>query len=90
MARPSVIPGIKDRLEGYLNKKEAEFLDKGPAATPTLPITHDWKVNVSAIAREIGLTPNQEKYLYEHHDLRSLVNLIACERRYKTEHTCRK
>ena len=38
MPRPSVIPGIKARLEAYLDQKEVEYLTQPePSRTPTLP-----------------------------------------------------
>ncbi len=77
MPRPSVIPGIKARLEEYLDQREAEFLAQGDAATPTLPVTPDGKVNVRALAEAIGLKQTQEKYLYERKELTDLINCIA-------------
>lgn len=58
MGRPSVIPGIKARLEEYLDQKEAEFL-AGDGGSPTLPVTPDGKVNVRAVAAAIGLKQTQ-------------------------------
>jgi len=78
MVRPSVIPGIKVRLEEYLDRKEAEYLAQGdPCCKPTLPLTPDGKVNVRAVASAIDLTINQEKYLYERKELTDLINCIA-------------
>ena len=78
MARPSVIPSVRLRLEEYLEKCESEYLAQ-PDATrkPTLPYTGDFKVNVRAVAQAIDLTKGQEKYLYEREELTSLVNLTA-------------
>jgi hypothetical protein len=78
MARPSVIPGIKARLEEWLDQREAAFLAQ-PEATrqPTLPMTPDGKVNVRAVAQAIDLKPTQEKYLYEREELTQLINCIA-------------
>lgn len=78
MSRPSVIPGIKARLEEYLDKKETEYLAQGDInRQPTLPSTPDAKVNVRAVASAIDLTVNQEKYLYERKELTDLINCIA-------------
>jgi hypothetical protein len=78
MARPSVIPGIKGRLEAWLDEREAAYLAQ-PEATrqPTLPMTPDGKVNVRAVAQAIQLKPTQEKYLFEREELTSLINCIA-------------
>lgn len=78
MARPSIIPSVRLRLEEYLEQREAEYLAL-PEATrkPTLPYTGDFKVNVRALAEGIGLKQTQEKYLYEREELFSLVNLTA-------------
>ena len=78
MARPSVIPGIKARLESWLDEREAAYLDQ-PEATrqPTLPMTPDGKVNVLAVAQAIDLMPTQEKYLFERDELTTLINCIA-------------
>ncbi|HSN76900.1 MAG TPA: hypothetical protein VL334_17650 [Anaerolineae bacterium] len=78
MARPSIIPSVRLRLEEYLEQHEAEYLAQ-PEATrkPTLPYTGDFKVNVRALAEAIGLKQTQEKYLYEREELFSLVNLTA-------------
>lgn len=78
MARPSVIPGIKARLEAWLDEREATYLSQ-PLATrqPTLPMTPDGKVNVRALAQAIDLKPTQEKYLFEREELISLINCIA-------------
>lgn len=78
MGRPSVIPGIKIRLEAWLDELEAEYLAQ-PEATrsPTLPLCGDGKVNVRAVAEAIQLSRTQEKYLYERKELADLVNCIA-------------
>ena len=78
MARPSVIPGIKARLEEWLDQREAAYLAQ-PEVTrqPTLPATSDGKVNVRAVAQAIDLKPTQEKYLYEREELTQLINCIA-------------
>ena len=79
MGRPKVIPKVTADLTVYLNACQAAF-DALPndAKSPTLPITLDGKANVRAIAKAIGLTQNQEKYLYEHVELTQLINLV-CE-----------
>lgn len=77
MPRPSVIPGIRIRLEEYLDQREAEYLAQGDGAMPTLPVTPDGKVNVRALAEAIGLKQTQEKYLYERKELTDLINCIA-------------
>jgi hypothetical protein len=78
MARPSVIPAVKERLEAYLENREAAFqglpVDR---RVPTLPSTPDGKVNVRAIAQAISLKQTQEKYLYERTELSLLINLVA-------------
>ncbi len=78
MARPSVIPGIKARLEEWLDQREAAYLAQ-PEVTrqPTLPATSDGKVNVRAVAQAVDLKPTQEKYLYEREELTLLINCIA-------------
>lgn len=78
MARPSVIPAVRERLEQYLDEREAEFLGQPEGErTPTLPSTPDGKVNVRAVAQAIELKQTQEKYLYERDELSSLINLVA-------------
>lgn len=78
MPRPSVIPGIKIRLEAYLDQKEVEYLLQPESRrSPTLPSTPDGKVNVRAVALAIDLKTSQEKYLYERKELTDLVNCIA-------------
>lgn len=79
MARPKVIPKVTADLTQYLNTCQAAF-DSLPdlEKSPTLPVTSDGKANVRAIAKAIGLTQNQEKYLYEHVELTQLINLV-CE-----------
>lgn len=78
MGRPSVIPGIKARLEAWLDEREAAYLSQ-PEDTrqPTLPMTPDGKVNVRALAQAIDLKPTQEKYLFEREELTTLINCIA-------------
>jgi hypothetical protein len=78
MPRPSVIPGIKARLEEWLDQREAAYLTQPEAQRqPTLPMTPDGKVNVRAVAQAIDLKPTQEKYLFEREELTSLINCIA-------------
>ena len=78
MARPSVIPGIKARLESWLDEREAAYLAQPESARkPTLPMTPDGKVNVRAVAQAIELMPTQEKYLFERVELTTLINCIA-------------
>lgn len=78
MARPSVIPGIKTRLEEWLDQCEAAYLSQPESSRqPTLPMTPDGKVNVRAVAQAIQLKPTQEKYLYEREELTQLINCIA-------------
>lgn len=78
VARPSVIPAVQERLEVFLNVRETEYLSQTDIPrVATLPSTPDGKVNVRAIAREIGLKVSQEKYLYERDALSSLINLMA-------------
>ena len=78
MARPSVIPAIRERLETYLDECELIYQQQ-PEDTrmPTIPATPDGKVNVRAVATAIGLKTTQEKYLYEREELSSLVNVMA-------------
>lgn len=56
MARPSVIPGIKTRLEAWLDEREAAYLAQ-PEATrqPTLPVILDGKLNVRIAGKAIQL-----------------------------------
>jgi hypothetical protein len=78
MARPSVIPEVRVRLEAYLNEQEAAYQSRPEEERrPTLPALSDGKVNVRAIAQAIGLKQTQEKYLFEREELSSLVNLMA-------------
>lgn len=78
MPRPSVIPGIKARLEAWLDERESAYLSQSEATRqPTLPITPDGKVNVSAVAKAIQLTEGQVKYLHERDELKALINCIA-------------
>lgn len=78
MPRQSVIPAVRERLELYLDERQAEYL-KLPedSRTATLPQTLDGKVNVRGIATAIGLRQTQEKYLFEREELSSLINLVA-------------
>lgn len=78
MARPSVIPQVRVRLETYLNEREVAYLAQpDQQRTPTLPATPDGKVNVRAVAQAIDLKVTQEKYLYERDELSQLINLMA-------------
>jgi len=78
MPRPSVIPAVLQRLEQYLEAREAEYLAQPEAERmPTLPATGDGKVNVRQLAAAIGLKQTQEKYLFERAELSSLINLMA-------------
>lgn len=78
MPRPSVIPGIKARLEEWLDQREAAYLSQPESQRqPTLPMTPDGKVNVRAVAQAIDLKTTQEKYLFEREELSSLINCIA-------------
>ena len=63
MARPSVIPQVRVRLEAYLNEREVEYqAQPEEERRPTLPATADGKVNVRAVAQAIDLKVTQEKY----------------------------
>ena len=78
MPRRSVIPAVKERLEQYLDERQAEYLERPEAGrAATLPQTNDGKVNVRGIAAAIGLRQTQEKYLFERDELSSLINLVA-------------
>jgi hypothetical protein len=78
MPRPSVIPAVKERLEEYLDKCQLDYISQPELnRNPTLPQTTDAKVNVRALAKSIGLTQSQEKYLFERQELYSLVNMVA-------------
>jgi hypothetical protein len=78
MARPSVIPGIKARLEAWLDQRESDYMSQPEEQRqPTLPLTTDGKVNVRAVAQAIDLKPTQEKYLFERDELTQLINCIA-------------
>jgi hypothetical protein len=78
MPRPSVMPEIKKRLEDYLEGVQAAY-EAQPEMDrePTLPRTGDWKANVQAIGRGIGLSEGQFKYLHERAELAGLVNAVA-------------
>lgn len=79
MARPSVIPGIRARLEVWLDQREAAYLAQpNNTRQPTLPLTSDGKINVRAVAQAIQLTDGQVKYLFERKELSDLINCI-CE-----------
>ncbi len=78
MARPSVLPGIKARLEAWLDQCESDYMSQPEEQRqPTLPLTPDGKVNVRAVAQAIDLKPTQEKYLFERDELTQLINCIA-------------
>lgn len=78
MPRPSVIPQVKERLESYLDGREAAYLSQPESdRLPTLPATSDGKVNVRAVAEAIDLKKTQEKYLYEREELTQIINLMA-------------
>lgn len=78
MARPTVIPAVRERLELYLDERQAEYLSQpSKDRTATLPQTSDGKVNVRGIATAIGLRQTQEKYLFLHEQLSTLINLVA-------------
>jgi hypothetical protein len=78
MARQSVIPSVKVKLEEYLELMEASYLAQPESSRkPTLPATLDGKINVRAVAQAIGLKQTQEKYLHEREELYTLVNLMA-------------
>lgn len=78
MARPSVIPAVLERLEQYLDQREAEFLAQPvDQRHSTLPSPADGKVNVRAVAKAIELKETPEKYLYEREELSALINLVA-------------
>lgn len=78
MARPSVIPQVRVRLEAYLNEREVAYQAQPEGQrVPTLPATPDGKVNVRAVSQAIDLKVTQEKYLYERDELSQLINLMA-------------
>ncbi len=78
MARPSIIPAVKERLEAYLDELETAYQSQPDGKRiATLPATNDGKVNVRALAHAIGLKQTQEKYLFERDELTSLINLVA-------------
>ena len=77
MARPSVIPAVRERLEVFLEERESLYLAMPEPRIATLPATPDGKVNVRGIAQALGLKQTQEKYLYERPELSTLVNLVA-------------
>ena len=78
MARPSVIPAVRERLEIYLDARQSEYLAQPLSQrTATLPKTSDGKINVRALAAAIDLRQTQEKYLFEREELSSLINLVA-------------
>ncbi len=79
MPRQSVIPKVLSDLTEYLDRKQAEYAALPEhGRLPTLPLTPDGKINVRAVAKEIGLKESQEKYLYERSELTDPINLI-CE-----------
>ena len=78
MARPSIIPSVRAKLEQYLEDLETQYQQQPEDdRTATLPATTDGKVNVRAIALAIELRQTQEKYLFERDELASLINLVA-------------
>jgi hypothetical protein len=79
VARPSVIPKVISDLTEYLNRCQDTFDAQSEGSRkPTIPQTPDGKVNVRSVAKAIGLTESQEKYLYERAELTQLINLV-CE-----------
>lgn len=78
MPRPSVIPQIRESLEAWLEEREAEYCAMPISSRkPTLPYTPDRKINVSAVAKAIGLKQTQRKYLHAHNELVSLLDAFA-------------
>ncbi len=73
MPRTSIVPEILALLEPYLRQRSSDFKTNGEV---TLPLTPDGKVNVSAIAEEIGLATNQRQHLYKP-EIAEVINLAA-------------
>jgi hypothetical protein len=79
MGRPAtVLPIIKSRLEPYLEENLAAW-ERQPASKrePTLPATHDGKVNVRALTQALGLKAADEQHFYRYPELASMVNAVA-------------
>lgn len=76
MARPSVIPAIRDeRLKPYLEERKAKWdAQVHGRRLPTLPATADGKVNVRQLVADLGLKPSQVQHFHNHRELADPVN----------------
>lgn len=65
--RPKTTEMLLEKLKTHLEEKHAEWKSQPlppEERTPTLPHLPDGKINVTALAREIGLTAGQSQYLH--------------------------
>lgn len=62
MPRSSIVPALLAQLEGYLQGKACGSEEVGAAA---LPLTLDGKINLTAVAAEMGLSATQRQHLYK-------------------------
>ena len=78
MARPSIVPQILAKLEPWLEQRIAEF-NALPEQhrEPTLPSTHEGKINVRELTVALGLKRSQEQHFFNHAELRMLINVAA-------------
>lgn len=78
MARPSIVPEIRAKLESWLEARMAEWNAK-PAhdRQATLPVTPDGKINVRGVTSALGLRPTHEQHFFRHAELRTLLNAAA-------------
>ncbi|MCZ8312349.1 MAG: hypothetical protein O9320_15995 [Magnetospirillum sp.] len=78
MARPSIVPEIRAKLEPWLEARMAEWnampVDDRQA---TLPETPDGKINVRAVTLALGLRRTHEQHFFRHAELRTLLNATA-------------
>lgn len=76
----SVVPGILEKLEPWLEERIRAWVDQPPVArAPTLPATVDGKVNVRALVEALGLPGHQAQHFFRHPPLRAAVNAVATE-----------
>jgi hypothetical protein len=78
MARPSIVPEIRAKLEPWLEARMAEWnAMPGDDRQPTLPETPDGKINVRGVTQALGLRRTHEQHFFRHAELRTLLNAAA-------------
>ena len=78
MARPSIVPEIREKLEPWLEARMAEFQSQSEIRRePNQPSTIDGKINVRELTLALGLKRSQEQHFFNHNELRTLVNAAA-------------